>query len=107
MYIYSFIHKYIYVHIYSYIHKYVNIQVCISINLYCNNIRNTDSMFFIFLNFSRFLRALGIKALGFSPIRKSPILLHEHDEYIDESIFLEGCDVYVTLIRALSSQGKF
>eukprot|EP00604_Paraphysomonas_vestita_P004288 CAMPEP_0174824780 /NCGR_PEP_ID=MMETSP1107-20130205/38014_1 /TAXON_ID=36770 /ORGANISM="Paraphysomonas vestita, Strain GFlagA" /LENGTH=145 /DNA_ID=CAMNT_0016053953 /DNA_START=511 /DNA_END=945 /DNA_ORIENTATION=- len=31
---------------------------------------------------SRFLRELGIKAFGFSPIRNSPILLHEHDEYI-------------------------
>jgi aminoacylase len=56
---------------------------------------------------SRFLRSLGIKAFGFSPIRRSPILLHEHDEYLDEDVYLEGCDVYVTLIRALSSQGTF
>lgn len=56
---------------------------------------------------SRFLRALGIKALGFSPIRSSPILLHEHDEYLDESVYVEGCEVYVTLIRALSMQGEF
>jgi aminoacylase len=54
---------------------------------------------------SRFLRALGVKALGFSPMRKSPILLHEHDEYLDDFVFLEGCDVFVTLIHKLASQG--
>jgi aminoacylase len=56
---------------------------------------------------SRFLRSMGIKAIGFSPIRRSPILLHEHDEYLDESIYLEGCDVYVTLLHRLASQGAF
>jgi aminoacylase len=53
---------------------------------------------------SRFLRALGLKAFGFSPMRRSPILLHEHDEYIEESVFLEGCKVYVRLIDRLASQ---
>jgi aminoacylase len=56
---------------------------------------------------SRFLRALGVRALGFSPMRNSPILLHEHDEYLDESVFVEGCNVYVTLIRGLARQGTF
>lgn len=53
---------------------------------------------------SRFLRALGVKAFGFSPMRRSAILLHEHDEYIERSVFLEGCNVYLSVIRALSSQ---
>jgi len=53
---------------------------------------------------SRFLRALGIKALGFSPMRRSPVLLHEHDEYIDQDVFIEGCNVYFILIKVLSSQ---
>jgi aminoacylase len=53
---------------------------------------------------SRFLREMGIKAFGFSPMRRSPILLHEHDEYLDEAVFLEGCSVYVSLITRLSSQ---
>jgi aminoacylase len=55
---------------------------------------------------SRFLRALGIKAFGFSPMRNTEILLHENDEYIPESTFLEGVAVYVTVIMALGSQGK-
>ena len=53
---------------------------------------------------SRFLRALGVKVFGFSPIRNSPILLHEHDEYIEEKIYLEGCEIYIRLIEKLSSQ---
>lgn len=53
---------------------------------------------------SRFLRALaGVRAFGFSPIRKNPILLHEHNEYIKTETFLEGCQVYTKLIEALSS----
>mmetsp|Transcript_25483 Transcript_25483/g.37601 ORF Transcript_25483/g.37601 Transcript_25483/m.37601 type:complete len:439 (+) Transcript_25483:44-1360(+) len=55
---------------------------------------------------SRFLRALGIKAFGFSPIRRSPILLHEHNEYLAEDVFLEGCEVYCHVITALSSQAE-
>ena len=56
---------------------------------------------------SRFLRALGVKAMGFSPMRNSPILLHENDEYLDEAVFLEGVNVYVSLLRALSQQTAF
>jgi len=54
---------------------------------------------------SRFLRALGIRALGFSPMRNTEILLHEHDEYILESNYLEGIGVYYELIQSLASQG--
>ena len=50
---------------------------------------------------SRFLRALGIRALGFSPMRNTEIMLHENDEYIPEKTYLEGISVYVTLIREL------
>jgi aminoacylase len=56
---------------------------------------------------SRFLRAVGIRALGFSPMRRSPVLLHEHNEYLDETVFLEGCSVYCDLLKSLASQGKF
>ena len=52
---------------------------------------------------SRFLRALGIRALGFSPMRNTEILLHENDEYIPESTYLEGIAIYVHLIQTLGS----
>jgi len=55
---------------------------------------------------SRFLRALGIRALGFSPMRNSEIMLHENDEYLEEKVFLEGVGVYTGLIEVLASQGR-
>jgi aminoacylase len=51
---------------------------------------------------SRFLRALGIRALGFSPMRQTEIMLHENDEYIPESTYLEGIAVYTNLIYRLA-----
>lgn len=52
---------------------------------------------------SRFLRELGIKAFGFSPMRNTEIMLHENDEYLEEDVFVEGIEVYVKLIEALGS----
>jgi aminoacylase len=52
---------------------------------------------------SRFLRALGIRALGFSPMRNTEILLHENDEYIPIPVYWEGIDVYIGLLRALGN----
>ncbi|CAH0482190.1 unnamed protein product [Peronospora belbahrii] len=48
---------------------------------------------------SRFLRQLGIPALGFSPMNKTDILLHEHNECLHKDVFLRGIDVYETLFR--------
>ncbi len=35
------------------------------------------------------------------------MLLHEHNEYIEETIFLEGVDVFAALIQDLASAPKF
>ena len=51
---------------------------------------------------SRFLRQRGINAVGFSPMPNTPILLHDHDEYIDESVFMAGISAYETIIKSLS-----
>ncbi|CAD7926166.1 unnamed protein product [Amoebophrya sp. A120] len=51
---------------------------------------------------SRFLRQLRIPAFGFSPMRRCPILLHEHNEYIPVSCFWEGVGVYESLLRELA-----
>ncbi|KAL3771087.1 hypothetical protein ACHAWU_006464 [Discostella pseudostelligera] len=56
---------------------------------------------------SRFLRQLGVRAFGFSPMRNTEIMLHENDEYLEESIFIEGIEVYVGLIKALGSVTEF
>ena len=56
---------------------------------------------------ARFLRARGISAFGFSPMRETEMLLHEHNEYVSEEVFMEGVEVYVTLVEALSGAPRF
>lgn len=49
--------------------------------------------------------ATDIPTLGFTPICDTPILLHDHDEYVDESTFLRGLSIYMTVIPALACVG--
>uniref|UniRef100_A0A4W6DLR0 N-acyl-aliphatic-L-amino acid amidohydrolase n=1 Tax=Lates calcarifer TaxID=8187 RepID=A0A4W6DLR0_LATCA len=56
---------------------------------------------------SRFIRAVGIPAIGFSPMNRTPILLHDHNEYLNEQVFLKGISVYERLIPALASVPAF
>ncbi|KAE9547093.1 hypothetical protein FO519_009695 [Halicephalobus sp. NKZ332] len=52
---------------------------------------------------SRFLRAIGIRAIGFSPMINTPILLHDHNEFLEEKVFLRGVEIYEKLIENLSN----
>ncbi|GER40335.1 aminoacylase family protein [Striga asiatica] len=52
---------------------------------------------------ARFMRQMGIPTLGFSPMKKTPILLHDHNEFLPASVYLEGIKVYEHIIRSLSS----
>ncbi|EPS66024.1 hypothetical protein M569_08749 [Genlisea aurea] len=52
---------------------------------------------------ARFVRQLGIPCLGFSPMKNTPILLHDHDEFLKEDVYLEGIRVYQHIIRWLSA----
>lgn len=52
---------------------------------------------------ARFLRALGIPALGLSPFRNTPLLIHDHDEYMGREAFLDGICIYAALIGALTA----
>ncbi|XP_068718349.1 aminoacylase-1-like [Montipora capricornis] len=56
---------------------------------------------------SRFLRQLGYPAIGFSPMNNTPILLHDHDEYLNENVFLHGIKIYCEIITALGNQAPF
>lgn len=51
---------------------------------------------------SRFLREIGVPAFGISYLRNHPILLHDHDEYVNENIYLEGLPFYAGLIQSLA-----
>lgn len=52
---------------------------------------------------ARYIRQMGIPTLGFSPMKNTPILLHDHNEHLKDSVFLEGIEIYASIIKALSS----
>jgi len=52
---------------------------------------------------SRYIRNLGIPAFGFSPMNHTPILLHDHNEFLNEEVFLKGIDYFVKIIDALAN----
>ncbi|CAJ0601125.1 unnamed protein product [Cylicocyclus nassatus] len=52
---------------------------------------------------SRFIRALGYRSIGFSPMNNTPSLLHDHNEYLNEKVYLRGVEIYETLIDNLAS----
>ncbi|KAF5287546.1 hypothetical protein FQR65_LT12217 [Abscondita terminalis] len=51
----------------------------------------------------RYVRGLGIPALGYSPMCNTPVLLHDHNEYLNVNVFLKGIDIYVKLITAVAN----
>jgi aminoacylase len=54
-----------------------------------------------------YLRVKGIPSLGFSPMRRTPRLLHEHDEFLGTEVYEEGIAIYQRLIADLASQPSF
>ncbi|XP_042304237.1 aminoacylase-1 [Sceloporus undulatus] len=52
---------------------------------------------------SRYIRAAGHPAIGFSPMNRTPVLLHDHNEFLNEQVFLRGIEIYAQLISALAS----
>jgi aminoacylase len=54
----------------------------------------------------RYVRKLGIPAFGFSPMNNTPVLLHDHDEYLNEAVFLRGVDIYEALLEKIINQPK-
>lgn len=63
----------------------------------------TETQIFPASTDSRFIRAKNIPAFGFSPINNTPILLHDHNEFLNEKVFLDGIDIFVTLITAMAN----
>jgi aminoacylase len=51
---------------------------------------------------SRFLRMIGLPALGFSPMNHTPVLLHDHNEFLNSRVYLRGIEIYTALIRRIS-----
>ncbi|TYI44244.1 hypothetical protein ES332_A01G223200v1 [Gossypium tomentosum] len=52
---------------------------------------------------ARFMRQRGIPTFGFSPMTNTPILLHDHNEFLKDTVYLRGIEVYESVISSLSS----
>lgn len=52
---------------------------------------------------SRYIRALGTPAIGFSPMNNTPVLLHDNDEFLKVSTFLKGIEIYRKIIPAIAN----
>ncbi|OLY77954.1 Aminoacylase-1 [Smittium mucronatum] len=52
---------------------------------------------------ARYVRSKGIPAFGFNPMINTPLLAHNHDEYVLESQYLYGIDIYTDLIQSLAN----
>ncbi|XP_052193064.1 uncharacterized protein LOC127801733 [Diospyros lotus] len=48
-------------------------------------------------------RELGLPAIGFSPMANTPILLHDHNEFLREDEYLRGINIYESIIKAYAS----
>jgi len=51
---------------------------------------------------SRFIREKGTPAIGFSPIINTTMRIHDHDEFLQADVYLNGIDVYKKIIRNLA-----
>lgn len=55
---------------------------------------------------ARYFRELGIPAFGFSPMANTPILLHDHNEFLNKDEYLKGIGIYESIIRKLASHNN-
>lgn len=52
---------------------------------------------------ARYLRIVGVPALGFSPINNTPRLAHDHNEFLNKDIFLRGIEIYQNIIPEVAN----
>lgn len=52
---------------------------------------------------SRFLREKGIPAFGFTPLNNTPILLHDHNEFVNEAVFERGVDILYKIVLDMAN----
>jgi aminoacylase len=54
----------------------------------------------------RYVRQIGIPAFGFSPMNNTPILLHDHDEFLNERVYLRGIEIYEAVLERIFNVPK-
>ncbi|KAK9667080.1 hypothetical protein RND81_14G231400 [Saponaria officinalis] len=55
---------------------------------------------------ARYFRRKGLPAIGFSPMANTPVLLHDHNEFLNQEEYLKGVDIYVSIIKAYASYAE-
>ncbi len=41
--------------------------------------------------------------MGISPFNRTPILLHDHDEYLERGVYLAGIGLYKAILASLTA----
>ncbi|XP_059619089.1 aminoacylase-1-like [Phlebotomus argentipes] len=52
---------------------------------------------------SRYVREIGIPAIGFSPMNNTPVLLHDHDEFLHADVYLRGIEIFRKIIGKVAN----
>ena len=52
---------------------------------------------------SKYLRSVGIPAIGFSPMNNTRVLLHDHDECLQADVYLRGITIYQKIIESIAN----
>ncbi len=52
---------------------------------------------------SRFLREKNIPAFGFTPLNNTPILLHDHNEFVNDKVFEKGVDILYKIVLDIAN----
>ncbi|XP_051123781.1 uncharacterized protein LOC127246434 [Andrographis paniculata] len=52
---------------------------------------------------ARYFRDLGLPAIGFSPMANTPILLHDHNEFLNKDEYLRGIAIYESILKEYAS----
>ncbi|CAN1150123.1 Acy1 [Linum perenne] len=55
---------------------------------------------------SRYFRERGLPAIGFSPMSNTPVLLHDHNEFLSQAEYLKGIEVYESIIKTFASSSE-
>lgn len=52
---------------------------------------------------SSYIRTAGIPAIGFSPMIHTPVLLHDHDEFLHADVYLKGIKIYREILEKIAN----
>lgn len=64
---------------------------------------SNDFKFFVQEFYSIFDLQKGIPGFGFTPFNNTPVLLHDHNEFLNDKVFLKGLDIMYKVVLDLAN----